>query len=466
MVRASYDFRRVRPGRTACDRARSREGAARLYASRRASDDTAGINPRRFAHVRSHDRRLHPGVCVVRVFRLRLRKRVSAHTLISGVAVAVIGARAFRATLRAALGTNTAIRTRTTAPTRTITHTRTAARKATDILTRFPERSRLIFVAAVVAAMSGGVAPCPAAIVVMLAALRLHEIGYGMLLIVVFSLGLAAVLSGLGIAVVHGAAGYRGARVSTGSRIRPVGLRRSDFDRRGGHGRPGFRSRRRSRAGYDDLCIDAAGDRRLRFCAAPNARSHRVPSRRSWSTRDSFQRVLGLCARPAPWRGPGPSRGDRQHDAQLDRAEAGLSRFVGTLFAGGHSVMVLAIAALVGYLGTRFSSNAVLVETIGTWISIVVLFAIAAMNVRQISLGTNDRIAGAKTRVLPKVLRDASRLGSRFQSACCSDSVSRPRAKSPHMRWRLASTPASSARCWWVRRFASAWRAPTRSIRC
>ncbi len=59
---------------------------------------------------------------------------------------------------------------------------------------------------AVVAAMSGGVAPCPAAIVVMLAALRLHQIGYGIALIVVFSLGLASVLTALGIAVVRGSA--------------------------------------------------------------------------------------------------------------------------------------------------------------------------------------------------------------------------------------------------------------------
>jgi nickel/cobalt exporter len=55
-----------------------------------------------------------------------------------------------------------------------------------------------------VAAMSGGVAPCPAAIVVMLAALRLHQLGYGIALIVIFSLGLASVLTVLGIAVVRG----------------------------------------------------------------------------------------------------------------------------------------------------------------------------------------------------------------------------------------------------------------------
>ncbi|MGZ3515799.1 MAG: nickel/cobalt transporter [Vulcanimicrobiaceae bacterium] len=64
----------------------------------------------------------------------------------------------------------------------------------------------LNFNSAVWAAMSGGIAPCPAAIVVLLTALRLHHVGYGLVLIVLFSMGLAGVLSGLGIGVVHGAA--------------------------------------------------------------------------------------------------------------------------------------------------------------------------------------------------------------------------------------------------------------------
>ncbi len=63
----------------------------------------------------------------------------------------------------------------------------------------------LNFGSAITAAMSGGIAPCPAAIVVLLAALRLHQLAYGMVLIVIFSMGLATVLSALGIAVVHGA---------------------------------------------------------------------------------------------------------------------------------------------------------------------------------------------------------------------------------------------------------------------
>jgi nickel/cobalt exporter len=69
-----------------------------------------------------------------------------------------------------------------------------------------PGTGPITFGGAVVAAMSGGAAPCPAAIVVMLAALRLHQVGYGLILILLFSLGLASVLSALGIAIVHGSA--------------------------------------------------------------------------------------------------------------------------------------------------------------------------------------------------------------------------------------------------------------------
>ena len=54
-----------------------------------------------------------------------------------------------------------------------------------------PGSAPLHFPSAVIAAMSGGIAPCPAAIVVLLTALHLHRVGYGLFLIVVFSLGLA-----------------------------------------------------------------------------------------------------------------------------------------------------------------------------------------------------------------------------------------------------------------------------------
>jgi len=85
-----------------------------------------------------------------------------------------------------------------------------------------------------------------------------------------------------------------------------------------------------------------------------------------------------------------------------------LSRFAGALFAGGHSVMVLSIAALAGLLGSRISVHGALLETIGTWVSIATLFAIAALNLRQLALNRIGPIAGFKTAMLPKALRAAT----------------------------------------------------------
>ena len=81
-----------------------------------------------------------------------------------------------------------------------------------------------------------------------------------------------------------------------------------------------------------------------------------------------------------------------------------LSRFCGALFAGGHSIMVLSIAGLVGYFGSRFSSHGTIVETIGTWISIVVLVAIALLNLQQLKQ-QQPRAAGLRTALLPAALR-------------------------------------------------------------
>ncbi len=111
-------------------------------------------------------------------------------TLISGAAIAFIAARA----LSSALGHLVAHRHQ---------HRHHHARPHSHAL---PGSQPLHFRSAVVAAMSGGIAPCPAAIVVLLTALHLHRVGYGLALIVVFSLGLATVLGAIGLAVVHGAA--------------------------------------------------------------------------------------------------------------------------------------------------------------------------------------------------------------------------------------------------------------------
>jgi nickel/cobalt transporter (NicO) family protein len=50
--------------------------------------------------------------------------------------------------------------------------------------------------------ISGGIVPCPTALVVLLAAISLHRVGYGLVLILAFSLGLAAAMTAIGILAV------------------------------------------------------------------------------------------------------------------------------------------------------------------------------------------------------------------------------------------------------------------------
>ena len=51
--------------------------------------------------------------------------------------------------------------------------------------------------------ITGGIVPCPAALVVLLSAVALRRVGFGLLLIVAFSVGLAAVLIGIGLVMVY-----------------------------------------------------------------------------------------------------------------------------------------------------------------------------------------------------------------------------------------------------------------------
>jgi nickel/cobalt exporter len=50
--------------------------------------------------------------------------------------------------------------------------------------------------------VSGGLLPCPSALVVLLAAISLHRVAYGLALIVAFSVGLASVVTGVGLLAV------------------------------------------------------------------------------------------------------------------------------------------------------------------------------------------------------------------------------------------------------------------------
>jgi ABC-type nickel/cobalt efflux system permease component RcnA len=61
--------------------------------------------------------------------------------------------------------------------------------------------------------VSGGLLPCPSALVVLLAAISLHRIGFGLLLIVAFSAGLALTITGIGLVAVLARGAFRRLRL-------------------------------------------------------------------------------------------------------------------------------------------------------------------------------------------------------------------------------------------------------------
>jgi ABC-type nickel/cobalt efflux system permease component RcnA len=65
--------------------------------------------------------------------------------------------------------------------------------------------------------VSGGLLPCPSALVVLLAAISLHRVAFGLLLIVAFSAGLALSITGVGLAAVVARSAFR--RVSFEGRL-------------------------------------------------------------------------------------------------------------------------------------------------------------------------------------------------------------------------------------------------------
>jgi ABC-type nickel/cobalt efflux system permease component RcnA len=64
--------------------------------------------------------------------------------------------------------------------------------------------------------ISGGLLPCPSALVVLLGSIALGRVGFGLLLILVFSLGLASVLTAIGMLLLH--AGKLFERIPEGGR--------------------------------------------------------------------------------------------------------------------------------------------------------------------------------------------------------------------------------------------------------
>jgi nickel/cobalt transporter (NicO) family protein len=51
--------------------------------------------------------------------------------------------------------------------------------------------------------VSGGLIPCPAALVLLLSAISLDRLGFGMILVIAFSTGLAIVLTAIGLLMIY-----------------------------------------------------------------------------------------------------------------------------------------------------------------------------------------------------------------------------------------------------------------------
>lgn len=103
---------------------------------------------------------------------------------------------------------------------------------------------------------------------------------------------------------------------------------------------------------------------------------------------------------------------DPDHLAAIDNLTRNASdrmpracRFVGSLFAFGHSGMVLVFATAAAVLGSRVGHLPAALSEAGAIASIVVLLLMAALNIATLVRGGGVTF---RTRLLPKVLRDAT----------------------------------------------------------
>lgn len=62
--------------------------------------------------------------------------------------------------------------------------------------------------------VSGGLLPCPSALVLMLSAISLDRVGYGLVLTTAFSFGLAATLTGVGLIFLFVGKAFAGTRLA------------------------------------------------------------------------------------------------------------------------------------------------------------------------------------------------------------------------------------------------------------
>ena len=120
-------------------------------------------------------------------------------SFVSGAIVVAIGLSLFVRRLGAAFGINKHAHRHAGDPTQPHSH----GGQMHSHLPPGGDGSRITWRSLLALGISGGLLPCPSALVVLLAAISLHRVGYGLLLVVAFSFGLAGTLTAVGLAFVY-----------------------------------------------------------------------------------------------------------------------------------------------------------------------------------------------------------------------------------------------------------------------
>jgi ABC-type nickel/cobalt efflux system permease component RcnA len=120
-------------------------------------------------------------------------------SFVSGAIVVAIGLSVLVRRLTAAFGINEYSHQHAGDPTQPHSH----GGRVHSHLPPGSDGSRITWRSLLALGISGGLLPCPSALVVLLAAISLHRVGYGLLLVVAFSIGLAGTLTAVGLAFVY-----------------------------------------------------------------------------------------------------------------------------------------------------------------------------------------------------------------------------------------------------------------------
>lgn len=106
---------------------------------------------------------------------------------------------------------------------------------------------------------------------------------------------------------------------------------------------------------------------------------------------------------------------DPDHLAAIDnltrnaaRSQPSASKFVGTLFASGHTLMILGIAVVIGALGQHAGLFGAGLQRAGTWLSVIVLAIMAVLNLHRLLTTRESAPVGIRMHLLSSLTRSGN----------------------------------------------------------